>query len=278
MIEISPGRLVPAVGLGTWFLGDKPRERAREIEALHAGLDAGLRVIDTAEMYGSGRSEQLVGEAIRGRRDDVYLVSKVLPSNASARGTIAAAEASLRRLGTDHLDLYLLHWRGRHRFSETIGAFEQLIADGKILSWGVSNMDPEDMAEILATPGGEECATNQVLYNLSRRGPEFDLLPLLADAGVSVMAYSPLEQARLFSGRAGRTVTNIAADLGTTAPALAVAWAVRDGRTVAIPRSGRADHVREFAAALDLTLDDDVLDLLDEAFPPPTRPVPLEML
>lgn len=278
MIEISVGRRVPRVGLGTWYLGDRSESREREIAALRAGLDAGMQLIDTAEMYGGGRSELLVGEAIRGRRDEVYLVSKVLPSNASARGTIAAAEASLRRLGTDHLDLYLLHWRGNYPFAETISAFEQLIADGKIRAWGVSNMDPADMEEILETAGGAACATNQVLYNLTRRGPEYDLFPLLRDAGISVMAYSPLEQARLFSGQAGRTLARLAAEMGTSAPALATAWTVRDGRTVAIPRSGRPEHVREFAAALELSLGDDVLRALDAAFPPPTRPVPLEML
>ncbi|QGF23373.1 aldo/keto reductase [Raineyella fluvialis] len=277
-VAITPDVRVPAIGIGTWYLGDQDHTRAREIAALRAGLEAGARLVDTAEMYGNGRSERLVGEALKGIRDQAFLVSKVLPTNATRRGTVAACEASLRRLGTDHLDLYLLHWSGLHPVAGTIAAFEQLRAEGKIAAWGVSNMDPGEMEAIWGTPGGPDCATDQVLYNLTRRGPELDLFPLLAEHRTSVMAYSPLEQGRLFAGAAGRALTSIAADAGTTPTALALAWAIRDGRTVAIPKSGDPQRMLANLAALDVTLSAETLARLDEAFPAPRRPVPLEML
>jgi len=277
-IEIAPGVDVPAIGIGTWYLGDRPTDRAMEVAAIRAGLEAGARVVDTAEMYGNGRSELLVGEALKGIRDEAFLVSKALPGNASRRGTVAACEASLRRLGTDHLDLYLLHWSGPHPVADTIAAFEQLRAEGKIAAWGVSNMDPAEMEAIWRAPGGRNCATDQVLYNVTRRGPEYDLFPLLATHRTSVMAYSPLEQGRLFTGQVGRTLAAIAADAGTTPTALALAWAVRDRRTVAIPKSADPERTVANLAALDLTLDAETLGRVDAAFPPPCRPVPLEML
>ncbi|CAD6010516.1 aldo/keto reductase [Agreia sp. COWG] len=270
MITFPNGTTVPALGQGTWNMGDSAGARESEIEALRTGIDLGLTVIDTAEMYGNGRSEELVGEAIAARRDEVFLVSKVLPSNASATGTIEACHASLRRLGTDRLDLYLLHWRGRHPLDETVAAFERLVAEGSIRAWGVSNLDPDDLDEL---PAG--CQTDQVLYNLTRRGPEFDLLPRAASDGMPVMAYSPVEQGRLIDTPA---LAQISREVGATPTQVALAWTMRSGNVLAIPKASTAEHVRENAAAAGIRLADDVLERLDRAFPPPTRPVPLEMI
>ena len=269
-ITFPNGRVLPAIGQGTWFLGDSPARRDDEIAALRAGLDAGLTLIDTAEMYGDGRSEELVGEAIRGRRDDVFLVSKVLPWNADAAGTRESLTASLRRLGTDRLDLYLLHWRGDVPLDETVEVFEQLVAEGMIGQWGVSNLDVDDMADLPGSP-----ATDQVVYNPSRRGIEFDLLPMLQGRRIPAMAYSPLEQARLLGDR---RLGAIAAELGVTTAQLLLAWAVRDGDVLAIPKAASPAHTAENVAALELELDADVLAAIDARFPPPTRPEPLEML
>lgn len=270
MITLPNGTVLPTLGQGTWNLGESAAGRDTEIEALRTGIDLGLTVIDTAEMYGNGRSEELVGEAIRGRRDDVFLVSKVLPSNASAQGTIQACRASLDRLGTDHLDLYLLHWRGRFPFDETVAAFESLVADGSIRAWGVSNLDTDELRSL---PHG--CQTDQVLYNLTRRGPEFDLMPLAASARMPLMAYSPVEQGRLLGNP---DLTQLARDLGATPAQVALAWTMRSGSVLAIPKASTAEHVRENAAARDLHLSDTDLERLDHAFPPPTRPEPLEMI
>lgn len=275
------GHEIPALGQGTWYLGDSPAKRQDEIEALRTGIDLGLTVIDTAEMYGSGRSEELVGEAIRGRRDEVFLTSKVLPSNATRRGTVDACHASLRRLGTDHLDLYLLHWRGSVPFAETIDALDALLDQGTIKAWGVSNMDPGELAELHQIAGAASetrLVTNQILYNLSRRGPELDLFPEHRRVGIVTTAYSPIEQGRLFHGRSGRTLAALARDLGTSPATLALAWAIRDGNTLAIPKAASPEHVRANADALRLTVPSDVQQALDEAFPAPPRPVPLEML
>jgi diketogulonate reductase-like aldo/keto reductase len=270
MIVFPNGSEVPALGQGTWNMGDSAASRDSELEALRAGVELGLTVLDTAEMYGNGRSEELVGEAIRDIRDDVFLVSKVLPSNASAKGTIEACHASLRRLGTDRLDMYLLHWRGRYPLDETVSAFESLVDEGSIGAWGVSNLDPDELEQL---PAG--CQTDQVLYNLTRRGPEFDLLPRAASAKMPVMAYSPVEQGRLVSSSA---LSDIARELGATPTQVALAWTMRSGTVLAIPKASTAAHVRENAAARDLRLTDADLDRLDRAFPPPTRAVPLEML
>jgi diketogulonate reductase-like aldo/keto reductase len=270
MITFPNGTTVPSLGQGTWNMGDSAKTRDSEIEALRTGIDLGLTVVDTAEMYGGGRSEELVGEAIRGRRDEVFLVSKVLPSNASASGTVEACRASLRRLGTDRLDLYLLHWRGRHPFDETVEAFESLVDDGSIAAWGVSNLDTDELAEL---PDG--CQTDQVLYNLTRRGPEFDLLPAMASVGMPAMAYSPVEQGRLLGDPALR---EIARDLGATPTQVALAWTMRSGSVLSIPKASTAEHVRENAAARDLTLSADDLERLDRSFPPPTLPTALEMI
>lgn len=270
---LPSGETVPALGMGTWMMGDDPGRRAQELTALRTGLDLGLTVVDTAEMYGSGASEELVGEAVAGRRDEVFLVSKVLPSNASAAGTVKACEASLRRLGTDRLDLYLLHWRGGVPLAETLDGFSALLEAGKIRYWGVSNLDLDDMRELTALPGS--CQTNQILYNLSRRGPEHDLLPWHASTGMPVMAYSPVEQGRLLGSPA---LASVAARHGATPAQIALAWVLRLPHVIAIPKASTAEHVRENARALDLRLSPDDLAELDTAFPPPAGPEPLAVL
>lgn len=273
--KLPSGEAVPVLGQGTWYMGDEPRRRADEIATLRQGLDLGMTLVDTAEMYGDGASEKLVGEAIAGRRDEVFLVSKVLPSNASRSGTIAACERSLRRLGTDRIDLYLLHWRGRTPFAETIAAFEALQDAGKIRHWGVSNMDVSDMQELLRAPGGDAVATNQVLYNLTRRGIEYDLLPQAQQRGLPLMAYSPIEQGRLADYP---EVENIAERHGVTAAQVALAWVLRQQGVIAIPKASRPEHVKLNRAALDLKLTQEDLDELDDAFTPPSGPEPLEMI
>lgn len=274
-VRLPSGETVPALGLGTWMMGDDPSRRAEEIAALRRGLDLGMTLVDTAEMYGEGASERLVGEAIAGRRDDVFLVSKVYPHNASKAGTVAACERSLKRLGTDRLDLYLLHWRGKYPLAETVEAFEGLKAAGKIRHWGVSNLDGDDMDELLAVPGGEAVAANQVLYNLSRRGIEWDLLPALQRRGVPVMAYSPVEQAKLLRER---RLAALAAEHGASVAQLALAFVLdRDG-VIAIPKAGRAAHVEDNAGALDVVVTDELRASLDALFPPPRRATPLEMI
>lgn len=267
-------RDVPALGQGTWYLGEDPGRRREEVAALRLGLDLGMSIVDTAEMYGDGASEELVGEAIAGRRAEVFLVSKVLPDHADRRGVAAACEASLRRLGTDILDLYLLHWRGRHPLQETLAGFTELMAAGKIRTWGVSNLDAGDMAELAAVPGGSAVAVDQVLYNLTRRGIEWDLLPWCRRNRAGVMAYSPVEQGRLLRSAPLRAVAD---GLGATPAQVALAWVLEQG-VAAIPRSGRPGHVRENRAAADLRLPPDALAALDAAFPPPRGPVPLEVL
>ena len=273
---LPSGEAVPVLGQGTWYMGDDRRRRGEEVAALRLGLDLGLTRIDTAEMYGGGRSEELVGEAIAGRRDGVFLVSKVLPSNATRRGTVAACERSLRRLGTDRLDLYLLHWRGGVPLAETLAGFEELMRAGKIRHFGVSNLDAADMEEQWSLQGGGSAATDQVLYNPTRRGIEWDLLPRCRERGVPIMAYSPIEQGRLLGHPALRAV---AARHGATPAQAALAWVLRHGDgVIAIPKAGRPEHVRENRAALDLRLTERDLAELDRAFPPPTGPRPLELL
>lgn len=273
--KLPSGLAVPVLGQGTWYMGDDAHRRADEVASLRLGLDLGMTLIDTAEMYGDGASEKLVGEAITGRRDEVFLVSKVLPSNASRNGTIAACERSLRRLGTDCIDLYLLHWRGRTPFAETIAAFEALQDAGKIRYWGVSNMDVDDMREIERAPGGDAMATNQVLYNLTRRGIEYDLLPQAQDRGLPLMAYSPIEQGRLAEYP---EVQAIADRHGVTPAQVALAWVLRQDGVIAIPKASTPAHVRENRAALDLQLTAEDLEELDDMFPPPHGPEPLEMI
>jgi len=274
-IKLPSGASIPTLGQGTWCMGDDKRRRSGEIRALRVGLDLGMTLIDTAEMYGDGASEELVGEAIAGRRDEVFLVSKVLPSNASAAATIAACERSLRRLGTDRIDLYLLHWRGGTPLEETLAGFEQLVRQGKIRHWGVSNFDLEDMEELLALPGGANVQANQVLFNLSRRGIEFDLLPWCRARGVPVMAYSPIEQGRLL----GRPeLASVAGRRGCTPAQVALAWLLMQVGVVAIPKAATEKHVLQNRAALDLERSEQDLAELDRAFRRPRMKRPLEML
>ncbi len=276
-VTLPDGRAVPALGQGTWYLGETPSRRADELAALRTGLDLGLTLIDTAEMYGEGAAEELVGEAVAGRRDDVVLVSKVYPWHADARGTVEACRASLRRLGTDRLDLYLLHWRGGVPLAETAAALDALVQAGDVLGWGVSNLDVDDLRELDGVAGGlgSACQTDQVLYNLSRRGPEHELLPFLRGRGIATMAYSPVEQGRILGDPALRKV---ARRHGATPAQVALAWVLAGEGVVAIPRSGSTEHVRENAAARDVRLGAEDLAELDAAFPPPAGPVPLEML
>lgn len=273
-IALPSGEEIAALGQGTWYLGEDPARREQEITALRLGVDLGMTVVDTAEMYGDGAAEELVGEALRGHREEVFLVSKVLPGHADRKGTVAACESSLRRLGTERLDLYLLHWRGRWPLAETLAGFTDLMEAGKIRHWGVSNLDVADMAELTTLPGGDAVAVDQVLYNLYRRGVEWDLLPWCREAGVTVMAYSPIEQGRLLKAEA---LGAVARALGATPTQVALARVLAQG-VVAIPRSGSPDHVRENRGAVDLLLPTEALDALDEAFPPPSGPTPLEVL
>lgn len=274
-VQLRSGVRVPTLGQGTWHLGEEPSRRRGEIEALRRGIDLGLTLVDTAEMYADGASEELVGEAIAGRREQVYLVSKVLPSNASREGTIEACEGSLRRLRTDHLDLYLLHWRGESPFEETIAAFDELVASGKILSWGVSNLDTDDMDELIEVAGGLGVQVNQVLYNLSRRGVEYDLLPWSREEEVPLMAYSPIEQGRILRHPA---IVTVARRHGATPAQIAIAWTLRDDGVISIPKAGTTAHVEENRGALGVRLTLQDLSDLDRAFPPPRSKRPLEML
>jgi diketogulonate reductase-like aldo/keto reductase len=266
---------LPRLGQGTWNMGDDASRRKSELEALREGIALGMTLIDTAEMYGDGRSESLVGEAIAGSRDKVYLVSKVLPSNASRKGVVRACEASLKRLRAEEIDLYLLHWSSSTPLEETVRGFEDLLAAGKICSWGVSNLDLGEMTRLALLPGGKSCVTNQVLYNLSRRGIEFDLLPWCTKNEISVMAYSPVEQGRILGNKA---LKQVAERLGATPAQVALAWTLRDPNVVSIPKAASVAHVRENRKALDLKLDAEALKALDAAFPPPKGARPLEML
>ena len=273
--ELPSGETVPILGQGTWHMAEDPRRRKDEITALRAGIDLGLTLIDTAEMYADGEAEVLVGEAIDGRRGEVFLVSKVLPQNATERGTVAACERSLSRLGTNYLDLYLLHWRGSVPLKATLEAFAVLIAAGKIRHWGVSNFDVDDMDDLWDTPGGRTVSTDQILYNLTRRGIEYRLMPWCRRHRIPIMAYSPVEQGRLLGHPALRRV---AERLRATPAQVALAWVLRQDGVIAIPKAGTVDHVHENRRALDLELTQEDLAALDRAFPPPTRALPLEVL
>jgi len=274
-VALPSGDKVVALGQGTWRMGEKGSDRKREIAALKLGLDLGLSLIDTAEMYGEGGAEEVVGDAVKGRRDEVFIVSKVYPQNASRRGVALACERSLKRLRTDRIDLYLLHWRGNEPLSETVAGFEGLRAAGKIRNWGVSNFDADDMDELFALPQGKACASNQVLYNLKHRGPEFDLLPWQAKHKIPVMAYSPLEIGPL--ANRGET-RRIAERHGVTAKQVALAWILRRPDAIAIPKASDPDHVRQNRAALDLALTKQDLAELDTLSPPPSRKMPLSMI
>ena len=274
-VALKSSDAVPVLGLGTWRMGETASKRAAEVKALQLGLDLGITLIDTAEMYGEGGAEEIVGEAIKGRRDGLFLVSKVYPHNASRKGTVAACERSLKRLGIDRLDLYLLHWRGSTPLAETVEAFERLRSQGKIRAWSVSNFDVDDMAELVRVPGGGNCASNQVLYHLEARGVEWALLDQCRKNKVMVMAYSPLGQARLLGKTALRTIAD---KHGVSPAAVALAWVLRQPGVVAIPKASNPEHVRANLKSLDVRLDAADLEALDAAFPPPKRPRPLQML
>ena len=273
-VSLPDGDTVPALGLGTWYMGEQQGRRATELAALRTGLELGLTLVDTAEMYGSGAAEELVGEAIAGRRDSVYLVSKVPPSHATRRGTVQACHASLRRLGTDHLDLYLLHWRGQVPLAETVAGFEDLVQAGLIGGWGVSNLDAPDLDELASLQGGGRVQTDQVLYNLARRGPEHDLLPRCRATGMPLMAYSPVDHGELLEHPA---VHDLAGAKGVTPAQLALAWVLRLPDVFAVVKASSPERVTENHAALEIDLSPAELEQLDRTFPPPTRKVPLEM-
>ncbi len=274
-VRLSNDISVPALGQGTWKMGEESGQRNSEVKALKRGLDLGLSLIDTAEMYAEGGAEEVVGEAIAGCRDTVYLVSKVYPHNASRAGVATACERSLKRLKTDRLDLYLLHWRGSYPLSETVDAFERLVAQGKIKNWGVSNFDTDDMVELteLAKAGG--CAVNQVLYHLGSRGIEFDLLPACQRDHVAMMAYSPLGQGDVLDDAA---LLKIAKARGVSSATIALAWVLRQPGMIAIPKAATLAHVEANAQAQDLVLDATEIAALDKAFPPPKTKTALGML
>jgi diketogulonate reductase-like aldo/keto reductase len=273
-VSLPEGESVPALGQGTWKMGEERGRRTQEIAALRAGIGLGMTLIDTAEMYGEGRTEELVGEAVAGLRDEVFIVSKAYPQNAGKQRLPTACDRSLRRLRTDRIDLYLLHWRGEVPLSETVEAFEALRRAGKIRHWGVSNFDTEDMRELLAA-GGERCATNQILYNLARRGVEFDLLPSMAERHMPAMAYSPIEQGRL---PALGVLATLASEHGVCAPQIALAWLLRRKDLLVIPKASSIEHLRQNHQALAIALSPEDLRAIDREFPSPRRKTPLEML
>ena len=282
-VTLPDGTAVPALGLGTWRMGESAAgapSRATEVAAVRLALDLGYRLIDTAEMYGEGGAEHVVGAALAGwiadggRRDEVFVVSKVYPHNASRRGTLAACERSLTRLGLDRIDLYLLHWRGQHPLRDTVAAMDELVAQGRIGRWGVSNFDVDDMEELWRVPGGARCAANQVYYSASARGIEFDLLPWQRARGVATMAYCPIDQGRLARDPAFAAV---GARHGVTAAQAALAWVLRQPDVIAIPKALRDAHLRDNLAAATLRLDADDLAAVDRAHVPPARKLPLAM-
>lgn len=271
-ITLPAGDQVPVLGQGTWGLAEDPSRRAGEIAALRSGIDLGMTLIDTAETYADGGAEELVGEAVAGRRDDVFLVDKVVPGHADMIGSACACEHSLQRLGTDRIDLYVLHWRGRVPLEETVEAFTALVKQGKIRHWGVSNCDVADLAELTSIPEGRDVQTDQVLYNLARRGIEWDLLPRAHELGLPIMAYSPFERGRILGHPA---LQRVAARHGVTPAQVCLAWILRQDGVAAIPRAGTPDHARANRAAADLRLTPEDLADLDHEFPPPHGPTPL---
>jgi diketogulonate reductase-like aldo/keto reductase len=273
--QLPSGEQVPVLGLGTWHMGERPEKRQDELGAIRYAIDNGIRLIDTAEMYGDGAAEQLIGEALSGRRSDAFIVSKVLPHHATRRGTVTACENSLRRLATDSLDMYLLHWPGAVPLEETLAAFDALLRAGKIRYWGVSNFDTPDLEELAALPGGSGMATNQVLYNLMRRGIEFDLMPWCRQRKLPIMAYSPLEQGRLLGNP---ELLRLAEEFSATPAQIALRWVLRTDSTIALPKAGTSGHVQQICSALDIPLSPQDMAALDRAFPPPTRKLPLEVI
>ena len=275
LVTFSDGTTVPVLGQGTWEIGDDPARRDEEQAALARGIDLGLTVIDTAELYGDGRSERLVGEVMAGRRDEVFLVSKVRPENASEMKMMLACEKSLERLGVDRIDLYLLHWQGRVPLEETVDAFQELVDEGMIARWGVSNLDLRAMERLVDIDGGADCAANQLLYNLGSRGVEFDLLPWMQARDMPMMAYSPLGRGGLLEHP---LITDIA-DRHDASPAqVALAAVLRQDGVIAIPKASTVEHVEANAEALEIRFDAEDLDRLDRAFPPPTKATPLDII
>lgn len=276
-VTLPGGETVPALGQGTWYMGDRKNAARAEADALRLGIDLGMTLIDTAEMYADGGAEEVVALAAAGQRDKLFIVSKVYPHNASRMGVPAACERSLKRLQTDRIDLYLLHWRGGHPLSETVAAFEKLKAEGKIRHWGVSNLDTGDMQELAGVPDGQACAANQVLYHPNSRGIEFDLLPFCASHGIAVMAYSPLGHSvqRLLGSKA---LTAVAARHGATPAQVAIAWGMRHPNVISIPKAANPAHVRDNAKAADLALTPADLAEIDAAHRPPARKQPLDLL
>jgi diketogulonate reductase-like aldo/keto reductase len=272
-VALPGGETVPALGQGTWYMGEHAADAAREADALRLGVDLGMTLIDTAEMYADGGAEKIVARAVSGLRDKVFLVSKVLPGNASRQGVLSACERSLKRLKTDRIDLYLLHWRGGYPLAETVAGFEALKAIGKIRYWGVSNFDTADMRELQ----GADCSANQVLYHPASRGIEFDLLPWCGRFGIPIMAYSPLGH-YVRKTLATPALEVVASRHGATPAQVAIAWGIRSGGVISIPKAADAAHVRENAAAAELTLTAEDLALIDAAHPPPTRKTALDLL
>lgn len=275
-LALASGTSVPVLGQGTWRMGEGRQPAKHEADALRLGLDLGMTLIDTAEMYGDGGAEEVVAQAVRGRRDDVFIVSKAYPQNAGQKSLPAACARSLKRLATDYIDLYLLHWRGSVPLEETVAAFQALVAAGAIRAWGVSNFDADDMANLTTLSGGSACAANQVLYNPEARGIEYDLLPWCLERGMPVMAYSPV-------GQGGQLLRNtalvqIAQHHGVTPAQIAIAWSLRRPGVVAIPKAATRLHVEQNAAAAKIVLTDADLALIDRAFPPPRHKRPLDML
>jgi diketogulonate reductase-like aldo/keto reductase len=274
-ITLPDGESVPAYGQGTWHMGESRNRFADEAAAVKLGIELGITLIDTAEMYGNGVAEEIVAQAMGGNRDKLFIVSKVLPYNASQKGTIEACERSLKRLKTDRIDLYLLHWRGSHPFAETLAAFDRLQRDGKIRHHGVSNFDRGDMEEWARLDAGKSVASNQILYNLTRRGPEWEVIPWCRERNISIMAYSPIEQGRMLGHKA---LAEVGARHGATPAQVALAWLLRQDGMMVIPKASRQEHVRENLGALNLKLTDADLADLDRAFPPPGGRTSLGML
>lgn len=267
------------LGIGTWGLGENPKKKKDEIAAIRYGLDHGLNIIDTAEMYGEGKSEKLIGEAIKEYdRDKLFLISKFYPYHATPELERQSLEASLKRLGTDYLDLYLLHWRGSHRLSDTIRGLEALQKDGLIHHWGVSNFDTSDMEELFTVPGGKECFANEDLYNISERGTEFDLQDWQEKHGVSFIGYSPFNSGKGNTIRITQNLKIVARDHHATPHQIMLAWTMRNGNELTIPKSSSVKHMKENIAALDIKLTDDELRLINSDFPMPTEKTPLAVI
>ncbi len=273
--KFPSGEEVPVLGQGTWGLGERPENRQNEIDALRFGIDIGMNLIDTAEMYGDGAAEELIGKAIEERREQTFIVDKVLPHNATRKGTVGACEKSLRRLKTDRIDLYLLHWHGAVPLAETLAGFDDLLRAGKIRYWGVSNFDVPEMKQVARLSDGAAVASNQVLYNLTRRGIEYDLMPWCEQHEIPIMAYSPLEQGRLMGDP---EIRRIADEHSATPAQIALAWVLRKENLIAVPKASTPEHVKQNRVALDIHLTPDQLTALDRVFPPPDHKMPLEMI